>query len=143
MMLNTMAEDLPHIHNHIADALTTSTSTTSYGPSNIHSCLDIEQQLIDTEKSKSGDVVMAATGKGSNAQHFDCVSFSTCGNSSHPSKDCFAKGGAMEGKRDKVLAHKCATQEARGSLAGNKTATAPKPAAATGKPGGLHYDTSG
>jgi hypothetical protein len=64
MMLNAMAEDLPHVRNHIADALTTSTSTTSYGPSNIRSCLDVEQQLIDMEKSKSGDIVMAAMARG-------------------------------------------------------------------------------
>jgi hypothetical protein len=143
MMLNAMAEDLPHVRNHIADALATSTSTKSYGPSNIRSRLDVEQQLIDTEKSKSGDIVMAATGKGNGAQHRDRVSCGTCGNSSHPTKDCFAKGGAMEGKRDEVLACKRAAREARGSSAGNKTTATPKAAAATGKPGGLRYDTNG
>ncbi|KAG1839786.1 hypothetical protein F4604DRAFT_1599333, partial [Suillus subluteus] len=45
MMLNAMAEDLPHVHNHIADALATSTSNNPYGPSNIRSRLDVEQQL--------------------------------------------------------------------------------------------------
>ncbi|KAG2155313.1 uncharacterized protein EDB93DRAFT_1080542, partial [Suillus bovinus] len=45
MMLNAMAEDLPHIRNHIADAITTSTSAAPYGPSNIHSHLDVEQQI--------------------------------------------------------------------------------------------------
>ncbi|KAG1733362.1 uncharacterized protein EDB91DRAFT_1338115 [Suillus paluster] len=48
----------------------------------------------------------------------------------------------MEGKRDEVLAHKRAAHDAKGSSAGGKTVTT-KPAAATGKPGGLHYDTSG
>ncbi|KAG0704589.1 hypothetical protein DFH29DRAFT_777690, partial [Suillus ampliporus] len=45
MMLNAMAEDLPHVRNHIADALATSTSANPYGPSNICSRLDVEQQL--------------------------------------------------------------------------------------------------
>ncbi|KAG1887386.1 hypothetical protein F4604DRAFT_1571152, partial [Suillus subluteus] len=48
-----------------------------------------------------------------------------CGNTSHPTKDCFGKGGLMEGKRDE------------------STASNVKPAAATGKPGGLCYDTDG
>ncbi|KAG0692060.1 hypothetical protein DFH29DRAFT_765786, partial [Suillus ampliporus] len=45
MMLNAMVEDLPHVRNHIADTLATSTSSASYGPSNIHSRLNVEQQL--------------------------------------------------------------------------------------------------
>ncbi|KAG1731118.1 hypothetical protein EDD22DRAFT_740474, partial [Suillus occidentalis] len=45
MMLNVMAEELPHVRNHIVDALSTSTSSNPYGPSNIHSRLDVEQQL--------------------------------------------------------------------------------------------------
>jgi len=143
MMLNAMAEDLPHVRNHIADALSTSTSATAYGPSNIHSCLDIEQQLIDTEKSKTGDIAMAATGKGNNTtQRHDRVSCDTCGNSSHPTKDCFAKGGAMEGKRDEVLAHKRTAREGKSLSAGNKTTTS-KPTVATGKPSRLRYDTNG
>jgi hypothetical protein len=68
MMLNAMAEDLPHVQNHIADALATSTSATTYGPSNICSRLDVKQQLIDTETSKSGDITMAAT-KGTTSQN--------------------------------------------------------------------------
>jgi hypothetical protein len=134
MMLNAMAEDLPHVCNHIADALATSTSATSYGPSNIRSYLDVKQQLIDTETSKNGDIVMAATGKVNNMKGCDRASCDTCGNSSHPTKDRF-------GKRDEVLAHKCAACEAKNSSAGNK-ATLPKPTAATGKPGGLRYDTN-
>jgi hypothetical protein len=57
-------------------------------------------------------------------------------------KDCFGKGGVMEGKCDEVLACKCAACEAKGSATANK-GTNPKPTAATGKPGGLHYDTNG
>ncbi|KAG0693561.1 hypothetical protein DFH29DRAFT_772007, partial [Suillus ampliporus] len=45
MMLNAMSDDLPHVRNHIADALATSTSSSAYGPSNIRSRLDVEQQL--------------------------------------------------------------------------------------------------
>lgn len=97
MMLNAMAEDLPHVRNHIADALTTSTTANPYGPSHIRSRLDVEQQLIDSEKSKGGDVALAATGKGGN-HHSNRVPCGTCGATSHPTKDCFSKGGAMEGK---------------------------------------------
>jgi hypothetical protein len=67
-----MSEDLPHICNHIIDALTTSTTTTSYGPSNICSHLNIEQQLIDTEKSKGGDIILTTTGKENNT-HCECI----------------------------------------------------------------------
>jgi len=140
-MLNAMAEDLPHVRNHIADALATSTSATTYGPSNIRSRLDVEQQLIDTETSKSGDIAMAAT-KGTTSQNrSDHAACGNCGNSSHGTKDCFGKGGAMEGKHDEVLARKRAAREARGA-ATNKDAKG-KTTAATGKPGGLRYDTNG
>jgi hypothetical protein len=77
MMLNTMAEDLPHVRNHIADALATSTSTTTYSPMNIHSHLDVEQQFIDIEQSKGGDVALAATKSSNSQNHMECV---TCGN---------------------------------------------------------------
>ncbi|KAG1729815.1 hypothetical protein EDD22DRAFT_755330, partial [Suillus occidentalis] len=45
MMLNAMSDDLPHVRNHIVDALATSTTTSIYGPSNIRSRLNVEQQL--------------------------------------------------------------------------------------------------
>ncbi|KIK45157.1 hypothetical protein CY34DRAFT_78499 [Suillus luteus UH-Slu-Lm8-n1] len=64
MMLNVMARELPHVRNHIADALATSTSSNLYGLSNIHSCLDVKQKLINTEKSKGRDVALAATSWG-------------------------------------------------------------------------------
>ncbi|KAG1813582.1 uncharacterized protein BJ212DRAFT_1300976 [Suillus subaureus] len=115
MMLNAMAEDLPHIQNHITDALTTSTITNPYGPSHIHSRLDVEQQLLDTAKSKSGDVALAATSKG--GSHYEHSSCGTCGNSSHSMRDCFSKGGAMKGKQEEVLAHRCAACEAKGQPA--------------------------
>ncbi|KAG2157898.1 uncharacterized protein EDB93DRAFT_1100712 [Suillus bovinus] len=138
MMLNAMAEDLPHVRNHIADAITTSTSAAPYGPSNIRSHLEVEQQIINIEKSKSGDVAMAATGRSNNAKNHnnhDHPACDTCGHTSHPTKDCFGKGGAIEGKRDEVLARKRATRKAKGSITSK--------AAATGKPGSLQYDTTG
>jgi hypothetical protein len=64
MMLNAMADDLPHVWNHIADALTTSTASNPYGPTHIRSHLNVEQQLLDTAKSKTGDVALAATSRG-------------------------------------------------------------------------------
>ncbi|KAG1887698.1 hypothetical protein F4604DRAFT_1538117, partial [Suillus subluteus] len=45
LMLNAMSEDLPHVRNHIANSLATSTSSAPYGPSNIRARLDVEQQL--------------------------------------------------------------------------------------------------
>ncbi|KIK32230.1 hypothetical protein CY34DRAFT_19191 [Suillus luteus UH-Slu-Lm8-n1] len=137
-----MTEDLPHVRNHIADALTTSTTANSYGPSNICSRLDIEQQLLNTEKSKRGDVALAATGKGGNrcSDHVPC---GTCGATSHPTKDCFSKGGAMEGKRDEVMACKCAACKARSTTTSTNKGPASKPMAATCKPGSLRYDTNG
>jgi hypothetical protein len=50
----------------------------------------------------------------------------------------------MEGKCDEVLACKHTNCEAKTPSAGNKIVTStPKSAVATGKPGRLHYDTSG
>ncbi|KAG2128961.1 uncharacterized protein EDB93DRAFT_1095732, partial [Suillus bovinus] len=122
-----MSKDLPHVRNHVADTLAISSSTTAYGPSHIHSRLNVEQQLIDTETAKgSPDVALAATKVGSSTQ----PSCGNCGRTGHVIKDCFGKGGAMEGKCDQVLERK---------HAGRSTS---KPAA-TGKPGGLHYDTGG
>ncbi|KAG1825399.1 hypothetical protein EV424DRAFT_1301756, partial [Suillus variegatus] len=76
------------------------------------------------------------TSKGGNS-HDNRKHCGTCGNSSHPTEDCFGKGGVMEGKRDKVLARKCAAHDSK-APAGKS-----KPTAATGKPGGLRYDTNG
>jgi gag-polypeptide of LTR copia-type len=124
MMLNAMTDNLPHVRNHIADALSTSTSTTIYRPSNIHSRLDVKQQLINTKKLKGpGDLAMVTSSKGNRrdalpgktysecnvAGHSFCCT--TCGSWGHLVKDCFSKGGAMEGKRDKVLARKCAAHD--------------------------------
>ncbi|KAG2050614.1 hypothetical protein BDR06DRAFT_891328, partial [Suillus hirtellus] len=46
MMLNAMSDDLPHIQNHITDALSTSSSTNVYSASNICAQLNVEQQLV-------------------------------------------------------------------------------------------------
>ncbi|KAG2045536.1 hypothetical protein BDR06DRAFT_859988, partial [Suillus hirtellus] len=45
IMLNAMGEDLPHMRNHIADAITISTPSAPYSPTNICLCLELEQQL--------------------------------------------------------------------------------------------------
>lgn len=95
MMLNAMSEELPHVRNHVADTLAISSSTTAYGPSHIRSHLDVEQQLINTETAKgSPDVALAVT-KGSSPTRPSC---GNCGKTGHVVKDCFGKGGAMEGK---------------------------------------------
>ncbi|KAG2335252.1 hypothetical protein BDR05DRAFT_993555, partial [Suillus weaverae] len=60
IMLNAMMDELTHVCNHIADALSSSTSLSSYGPTNIRSRLDMEQQLLDVDKKGSGDVAMIA-----------------------------------------------------------------------------------
>lgn len=150
MMLNAMSDDLPHVRNHIADALATSTTTSIYGPSNIRSRLDVEQQLIDTAKGQSGDVALLANGKGGNSQGGRSKTCTECGRQGHSycctncnswghyAKDCFGKGGSMEGKWEEVLAHKCAARE--GANKGSKPAAKP---ASTGKPGAVHYDTGG
>ncbi|KAG2346224.1 hypothetical protein BDR05DRAFT_946270 [Suillus weaverae] len=115
IMLNTMTDEFTHVRNHIADALSSSTSLSSYRPTNIRSHLDMEQQLLDADKKGSADVVMLAT-KGNRSRearpgktcskcgatgHASCCA--TCSNWGHTAKDCFRKGGAMEGKREEVL----------------------------------------
>jgi hypothetical protein len=166
MMLNAMTDDLPHVRNHIADALSSSTPTSptvsAYGPSNIHAHLDVEQQLIDTEKSKGGDVALLANGKGggntSGGRSKTCTecgrqghSFccTNCNSWGHLAKDCFAKGGSMEGKCEEVLTKKCAAHEAntgKGGANTGKGGATMKPttkSASTGNPGGVHYDIGG
>ncbi|KAG2059346.1 hypothetical protein BDR06DRAFT_967884 [Suillus hirtellus] len=114
LMLNAMSEELPHVHNHIADSLATSMSSAPYGSSNICACLDVEQQLIDSEKSF--DIAMVTTkGKAGRTTARTCTE---CGHPSrttcctncrkwwHAAKDCFGKGRAMEGKKDEVTANK-------------------------------------
>jgi hypothetical protein len=150
MFLNALTDDFPHVRNHIADAITTSTPSASYGPNNIHAQLDVEQQLIDSEKSKSGDVAMVATHKGGGAArstktcsdcgrtgHSSCCT--TCNGWGHNAKDCFGRGGAMEGKKEEVLARKRAARES----APKGSSTKPGKPASTGKPGGVRYDVSG
>ncbi|KAG2152986.1 uncharacterized protein EDB93DRAFT_1102754 [Suillus bovinus] len=99
--------------------------------------------LIDIEKMKgSGDVAMMTTGKRgqqSQSNYFFCT---TCHNWGHYAKDYFAKGGTMKGKHDKVLARKCAAQEASGK-GGSTSKSTTKRAASTGKPGGVWYDQGG
>lgn len=51
-MLNAMSEDLPHVRNHVADAIIISTPSAPYGPANIRTRLELEQQLIDNDKGK-------------------------------------------------------------------------------------------
>ncbi|KAG2068607.1 hypothetical protein BDR04DRAFT_1119691 [Suillus decipiens] len=151
-MLNAMTYKLPHVQNHIADALSTSTSTTTYGPANICSHLDMEQQLLDADKKGSSDMALDASGKGNRSHeahpgqtcsecgmtgHSSCCT--TCKNWGHITKYCFGKGGAMEGKQEEVLSCRHAACDTKGTTA-TKPATKP---AATGKPEGLCYDTAG
>ncbi|KAG2357518.1 hypothetical protein BDR07DRAFT_367555 [Suillus spraguei] len=68
IMLNVMNEELTHVRNHIADALSTSTSTSTYGPTNIWSRLDMEQQLLDSDKKGSGDVALVTSSKGNRSR---------------------------------------------------------------------------
>jgi hypothetical protein len=60
IMLNAMNNELPDVCNHIADALSTSTSASTYGPANICSHLDMEQQLINSDKKGSSNIAMVA-----------------------------------------------------------------------------------
>ncbi|KAG1722974.1 hypothetical protein EDD22DRAFT_854052 [Suillus occidentalis] len=126
MMLNAMAEDLPHVRNHITDALATSTSANPYGPFNIRSWLDIEQQLLNTKKSKGGNVTLAATGKGGNNHCSDHVPCATAGLPATPPE---------------IASAKCAAHEAKNTTAPSKSSTS-KSTAATGKLGGLRYNTN-
>jgi hypothetical protein len=159
LMLNAMGDDLPHVRNHVANAIVISTPSAPYGPTNIRSRLELEQQLVDNDKGKTGDVAMIASNKskqpnrggrppcpdcGQNT-HTNCCT--TCGGWWHSTKDCYGKGGAMEGKKDKIIA-KC--RGARAGGGGGNTAKPPSAAtsrptkgASTGKPGGLRYDTNG
>lgn len=100
MFLNTLTDDFPHVRNHITNTITTSTPSASYGPNNIRARLDVEQQLIDSEKSKSGDVAMVMSHKGGGAARSpktcsDCgrtghsACCTTCNGWGHNMKDCF------------------------------------------------------
>ncbi|KIK33604.1 hypothetical protein CY34DRAFT_27017 [Suillus luteus UH-Slu-Lm8-n1] len=160
LMLNAMSEDLPHVRNHVADAIVISTPSAPYGPTNIRTRLELEQQLVDNDKGKGGDVAMVASNKGKpqrgrppcpdcgQTTHTNCCS--TCGGWWHSTKDCYGKGGAMEGKKDDIIAKRRAARAGGGNNNSNTTTkpsgtstSRPTKGASTGKPGGLRYDTSG
>ncbi|KAG2737898.1 hypothetical protein P692DRAFT_20760463, partial [Suillus brevipes Sb2] len=161
LMLNAMSEDLPHVRNHVADAIVISTPSAPYGPTNIRTRLELEQQLVDNDKGKgAGDVAMIAANKGKSSRgrppcpdcgqttHTNCCS--TCGGWWHSTKDCYGKGGAMEGKKDDIIAKRRAARAGGGNTTSTSatkssgtTSSRPTKGASTGKPGGLRYDTSG
>ncbi|KAG2755656.1 hypothetical protein P692DRAFT_20717009 [Suillus brevipes Sb2] len=161
LMLNAMSEDLPHVRNHVADAIVISTPSAPYGPTNICTRLELEQQLVDNDKGKgSGDVAMMASNKGKTTRgrppcpdcgqttHTNCCS--TCGGWWHSTKDYYRKGGAMEGKKDEIIAKQraaCATGTTNSMSTASKSSgissSHPTKGASTGRPGGLWYDTTG
>jgi hypothetical protein len=82
LMLNAMSEDLPHVRNHVTDTIVISTPSAPYGPTNIHTCLELEQQLIDNDKGKgSGDVAMITSNKGKSSH--GRPSCPDCGQTTH------------------------------------------------------------
>lgn len=149
MMLNAMSNNLPHVQNHIANALSVSTTTSIYSPSNIHSHLDVKQQLINMAKG-SGDVALLANDKGGTSHgtqsktcserrhqgHSYCCT--NCNSWGYYAKDCFGKGGSMEGKHEEVLAWKRTAHESTNK----RIKPAAKPTS-TEKPGAVRYDTGG
>ncbi|KAG2361349.1 hypothetical protein BDR07DRAFT_1377318 [Suillus spraguei] len=150
MMLNAMTDNFWHICNYIANALSATSSagtgtTNTYGPSNICAHLDVEQQLLDTEKSKGGDITLVTHGRtGGNAHECGCQGHSfcctNCNSWGHYVKDCFGKGGSMEGRHKEVLAWRHASET---TSKGGATTKPTAKAVSTGKPGGVRYDTSG
>ncbi|KAG2056652.1 hypothetical protein BDR06DRAFT_970013 [Suillus hirtellus] len=140
-----------HIHREVREC----SPSAPYGPTHICSHLELEQQLIDNDKEKgSGDVAMVASNKGKpnrghptnqtacadcgQSSHTNCCT--TCGGWWHSAKDCYGKGGAMEGKKDKVVTHRHAAHAGSNSGRTPTTSSCPTKSASTGKPGGLQYD---
>jgi hypothetical protein len=158
LMLNAMSKDIPHMHNHVADAIAISTPSAPYGPTNIRSCLELEQQLVDNDKGKGpGNIAMMASNKGkpnqsrnTQATCTDCSQFThtncctTCGGWWHSAKDCYGKGGAMECKKDEVITC-CHAAHSNGNTTRTPgmSSSHPTKGVSTGKPGGLQYNTSG
>ncbi|KAG2057264.1 hypothetical protein BDR06DRAFT_1037536 [Suillus hirtellus] len=143
----------------IAQILLIQTPSAPYSPTNICSCLELEQQLVDNDKGKgSGDITMVASNKGkSNHSHpinqavcTDCEQSmhtsccTTCGGWWHSAKDCYGKGGAMEGKKDEVIACRhAACSNGNSAKAPGTSFSCSTKGASTSKPSALCYDTNG
>ena len=150
MMMNALSDELPHVRDHIADAIVHSSTSDPYTPLMAHTRLDMEQQLADSKSTSSGTFVLAATSIPKPTTGHAALTCAVCGKSGHlkcctnpkcPPEcrvghtwpECFSEGGGHAGQREAVLCEKAEKRHTTGKSG----------AVATGKPGNIRYDQSG
>ena len=110
IMLNAMSDELSHVRAHVVSSIS---NNSSYSYEDIRKRLVHEQQYIDNDNRRAGEpAALAATSKKHQHSHSNGKVCSNCGKPGHSSEDCWQEGGAMEGKREEVLAKKRKKKEA-------------------------------
>jgi hypothetical protein len=125
MLMNVMSSAFTTLRNHIADCINASTDSNPYTSFHALKRLDMEQQLLDSEKQHhSGGITLTATTSGKHIhKHLQKCTVCTllghnacctnCGTTGHVYRDCWREGGGHAGERDQILAEKCASKTAR------------------------------
>ena len=148
--MNALSDELPHVRDHITDAIVRSSASDPYTPLMAHTQLKMEQQLADSKSTSSGTFVLAATSIPKPTTGCAALTCAVCGKSghlkcctnpkrppehhvSHTWPECFSEDGGHAGQCEAVLLEKA-----------EKRCTTGKPGAvATGKLGNIQYDQSG
>ncbi|KZT20517.1 hypothetical protein NEOLEDRAFT_1075459, partial [Neolentinus lepideus HHB14362 ss-1] len=115
IMLNALGDHFRGVRDHLATVLSSSSKDRPLTPAVIRAHLDTEQQILDCQKKLDTDKVA-----GSSSQPVEVLAAQSgtwcthCKSKNHLVATCWAPGGLMEGKKDEVLATKCAKHAARG-----------------------------
>lgn len=115
LLMNAMSGEFAPLCNHVTDCINASTMAELYTSSHLLKCLEMEQQLLDSEKQRQSSLALAATiHKLHNHKVQSSKTCSNCGGTGHTVDACWKEGGGRAGQWDTILAEKRATQAARG-----------------------------
>ncbi|KIK75749.1 hypothetical protein PAXRUDRAFT_18731 [Paxillus rubicundulus Ve08.2h10] len=107
-MLNALSGELNTVQTQVASLLSSSTKNHPFTSADIRTRLDTKQQLLDNEKARSADIVLAVTHKHGNHKRGTEKTCSLCGKHGHTVDGCWQPGGGMAGCREEVLTKICA-----------------------------------
>lgn len=148
-LMNALSVEFPALSDHIADCVIARNIADPYTSVHALRRLEMEQQILDSEKQRQGVVALATTTGGPKAYNKHsrkCTTCSqmghdicctNCGGTGHSHDQCWRPGGGRAGDRDVILAEKRNAKAAKGKVTPTTTTT-PGPTTP-----GLRYDTSG